>query len=291
MNDHSVRQYNKQTQITGNHHDFADAGVNCYSIRKGEMKVSRTKFWLIPILLVVTVSIFALRPRQTRHLASLPPVMLWAWERPEKLNFIDTSKVGVAFLAKTILLQGESVYNRPRLQPLELPDATRLVAVVRIETDRKETPTLSESQLETTAAEIKALTSSPNIIAIQIDFDATVSQRDFYRQLLQLVRRDLPAQVAMSITALASWCDGDNWIRDLPIDEAVPMFFRMGVDQRQYQSRLKSGEALFKEPCQNAFGLSLDEPIPAPPGGRVYLFNPAPWTETTVNSALEAYKK
>jgi len=217
--------------------------------------------------------------------------MLWAWERPEKLTFIDTKTVGVAFLAKTIFLKNDLVNTRPRMQPLELSDGTRVVAVVRIEADRSEAPTLSPSQLEKSAAEVVELSKLPNLTAIQIDFDASLSQRDFYRQLLQRVRRDLPGQMALSITALASWCDGDNWTRDLPIDEAVPMFFRMGVDQHQFAARLKSGDGFLKEPCQNAAGVSTDEPITAPAVQRVYIFNPAPWTETSVNNALEAYKK
>jgi hypothetical protein len=34
----------------------------------------------------------------------LPAVMLWAWERPEDLSGIDSSRVGVAFLACTVFL-------------------------------------------------------------------------------------------------------------------------------------------------------------------------------------------
>src|SRR5215510_11813025 len=239
------------------------------------MRLSAHKLWFVPALFLLAVSILAFRSRATvpgqNRLASLPPVMLWAWERPEKLNFIDTTKVGVAFLAKTILLKADELNVRPRLQPLELPNETKTVAVVRIETDRREVPALSEYQLTSTAAEISALAKLPNITAVQIDFDATVSQRDFYRQLVQRVRRDLPNQIALSITALASWCDGDNWPRDLPIDEAVPMFFRMGVDQHQFAARLKTGDGFLKAPCQNAAGVSTDEPITAPSVQRVYI--------------------
>src|SRR5260370_36036755 len=66
----------------------------------------------------------------------LPKIMLWAWERPEDLSFIDPSKIGVAFLAKTIYLRGERVESRPRLQPLSVPDSTALMAVVRIESNQ-----------------------------------------------------------------------------------------------------------------------------------------------------------
>jgi hypothetical protein len=114
--------------------------------------------------------------------------------------------VGVAFLAKTLRLEGDRVIAKPRLQPLQLAPNTKLIAVVRIETDH---PTLSATQLEKTADEITSLTGGP---VVQIDFDATVSERDFYRALLREVKPRVPS---LSITALASWCAGDNWLDGL----------------------------------------------------------------------------
>src|SRR4030095_12284537 len=73
-------------------------------------------------------------PESRISLDSLPNTILWAWERPEQLDFIDPEQIGVAYLAKTIQLQQEDVFVRPRLQPLTLRPSTRLVAVVRIET-------------------------------------------------------------------------------------------------------------------------------------------------------------
>ena len=40
------------------------------------------------------------------HNNELPRVILWAWERPTDLHFIDPRQVGVAFLAQTVLLRG-----------------------------------------------------------------------------------------------------------------------------------------------------------------------------------------
>ncbi|HKX29107.1 MAG TPA: hypothetical protein VJ302_15540, partial [Blastocatellia bacterium] len=34
-----------------------------------------------------------------------PRIVLWAWERPENLEFIDPGRIGVAFLARTIRLE------------------------------------------------------------------------------------------------------------------------------------------------------------------------------------------
>jgi hypothetical protein len=230
------------------------------------------KLWLVPVIVLLPISLFALRAKP-----NLPRVIIWAWERPEKLDFIDTDRVGVAFLAKTIRLQGDRVIAKPRMQPLQLAPNTKLIAVVRIETDH---PTLSSTQLQKTADEVTELSLLSALSAVQIDFDATVSERDFYRALLREVKPRVPS---LSITALASWCAGDNWLSDLPIDEAVPMLFRMGVDRglRQFDSPI----------CRNAAGISTDEPIEPPAVDRLYIFNPNPWSRDSLNSALESYKR
>jgi len=229
------------------------------------------KLWLLLALVLLPVSLFALRSKPP---SNLPPVIIWAWERPEKLDFIDTDRVGVAFLAKTLRLDGDRVIAKPRMQPLQLAPNTKLIAVVRIETDH---PSLSSAQLQKTADEITKLSA---LSMVQIDFDATVSERDFYRSLLREVK---PHVRSLSITALASWCAGDNWLSDLPIDEAVPMLFRMGVDKglRRFDSAI----------CRNSAGVSTDELITPPAVDRLYIFNPNPWSRDSLNSALEAYRK
>jgi hypothetical protein len=232
-------------------------------------------FWFLLLIVLLPISLLALRAKPTpKPLPNLPPVIVWAWERPEKLDFINTDQVGVAFLAKTIRLKGDRVIAKPRLQPLQLAPGTKLIAVVRIESDH---PTLSSTQLQRTAAEITKLSA---VSVVQIDFDATVSERDFYRALLREVKPRVPS---LSITALASWCAGDNWLSDLPIDEAVPMLFRMGRDRglRNFDSPI----------CRNSAGVSTDEPINAPAADRLYIFNPNPWSRESLSSALEAFKK
>jgi hypothetical protein len=240
----------------------------------------RKNLWLLLIFVFVPISIFALRPKP-KPLSKLPPVIVWAWERPEKLDFIDTDRVGVAFLAKTLRLEGDRVVSKPRLQPLVLAPGTTLIAVVRIESDHA---TLSSTQLRKVVNEISDLSALPNISAVQIDFDATVSERNFYRSLLKEVKPRVPS---LSITALASWCEGDNWLSNLPIDEAVPMLFRMGIDERQFQSSRRFEPSI----CADSAGVSTDEPINAPEVQRLYIFSPNPWSRDSLNGALETYKR
>lgn len=237
--------------------------------------------WLLLVFVLVPISILALRPKPASPLSELPPVIIWAWERPEKLNFINTDQVGVAFLAKTVRLEGDRVVSKPRLQPLELAPGTKLIAVIRIESDH---PTLSSMQLRKSAVEVASVSALSNVSVVQIDFDATVSERNFYRALLREVKPRVPS---LSITALASWCARDNWISDLPIDEAVPMLFRMGVDQMHFQSRPQFEPSI----CANSAGVSTDEPLTPPNVDRLYIFSPKPWTQASLNSALETYKR
>jgi hypothetical protein len=262
------------------------------------MRTSANKgFWLATIVFSMIVLGAIVRSGiayHTSHLspsaktiAELPPVILWAWERPEELSFIDPNKVGVAFLAKTITLHDNDVAVRPRLQPLNVPAGTKLVAVVRIESDRRHVPTLSATQLDQTVAELISTTRRQRFQAIQIDFDATSSQRDFYRSLIKQLRNSLPNNLPISITALASWCAGDNWLEDLPIDEAVPMMFRLGVEKRLFQS----GYQFSSTPCKASAGISTDEPVARPHVRRLYVFNPDSWTQSSLNKTLEAYNR
>jgi hypothetical protein len=225
------------------------------------------------------------------RLNQMPRVILWAWERPTDLRFINPHDVGVAFLARTIRLRANEVTVRPRLQPLNLADGTSVIAVARVESIVMNKSQLSDQQRDRLAAAIVEMAKLPNVSHIQIDFDATKSERPFYRDLIVDVRRLLPESVSLSITALASWCAHDDWISDLPVDEAVPMLFRMGMEEKQFSNRLESGEDFSAAPCRQSYGISTDEPrANLNLARRLYIFNPDPWTESSVRSILESRK-
>lgn len=236
-------------------------------------------------------------PAPLNRISTLPPVILWAWERPEQLDYLDPQKTAVAFLAKTIYLRADKVVSRPRLQPLALRRGMSVIAVARIESaqgdsHRAEAPTLSPQQVKAAAAEIAVLGTLPNIVMVQVDFDATTTERSFYRALLNELRGKLPESTLLSITALASWCKGDNWLERLPIDEAVPMLFRMGPERKQFLSQLAAGESFTARPCQASAGISTDEPVTQlPPMQRVYVFNPRSWSPAEVKQTMETYQK
>jgi len=225
------------------------------------------------------------------RLDNMPRVMLWAWERPTDLHFVNPQETGVAFLARTIRLHSGEVEVRPRLQPLNLPEAATVMAVARVETDARHRPELSVTQREELAGAIADMAKLPNIAHVQIDFDVTQSERAFYRDVILDVRRRLPQTVSLSITALASWCTYDDWFSDLPIDEAVPMLFRMSADGKQIVRQLNTGDDFIAPACRHSYGISTDEPRSGlSVARRLYVFNPDPWTEDSVRVILESKK-
>jgi hypothetical protein len=187
----------------------------------------------------------------------------------------------VAFLAQTLILTGSDVVYDPRHQPLKVPPATKLIAVTRIESQKitHERPALSQQQQEQLVERIRKTLELPNVTAVQIDFDAVSSERTFYRELLEHLRRELPDNVPLSMTALASFCIGDRWLNDLPVDEAVPMIFRMGVDADHVKSFLANGSDFRESLCRRSYGVALNETITNgfEKGRRVYVFNDRSW--------------
>ena len=236
----------------------------------------------LAILLVLFFHSYKDKPQRPVDKMGLPPVMLWAWERPVDLEYLDTRRYGVAFLAQTLTLKGDEVVLSPRRQPLHVTPETKLMAVTRIESAKSRTgrASLSASQKERVVELILRSLELENISAIQVDFDAVTSEREFYSQLLQELRQKLPQQIPLSMTALASFCVGDRWLNDLPVDEAVPMIFRMGPDDRRIKTMLANGYD-FREPlCRRSYGIAVDEPFAHSfnDGRRLYVFNPRPWT-------------
>lgn len=232
--------------------------------------------------------IVAFRPSNADRISALPDCVIWAWERRENLDFIDPDKIAVAYLAYTLDLAGDRVLIRPRLQPLSTPPHTNLIPVVRIEDDSRYPPSMSAAQCDEAATIISGLARRPFPAAIQIDFDARRSERAFYRGLLSELRGRLPQSIALSITAFASWCIGDDWIDGLPVDEATPMLYRMGPDAARIRAYLRGGGVFHSRLCRASIGLSLDEKMPAiAMNRRLYLYSPKPWTEARLHEALE----
>lgn len=206
-------------------------------------------------------------------------LVLWAWERPEDLRFLD-GEAEVAVQTGFIALKGDRLEARGRRFPLHVarPPAT---AVVHVEIDHSQplrwTPAL---RARLSAAMLHHAGAIPGVRRVQVDFEVRASERPILLDVLRDVRRGLPRGTLLSMTALASWCDTESWLERAPVDEIVPMLFRMGREGEELKRRLAAGGDFRNARCRAALAVATDSPIVrVPPGRRVYLFNPRSWTE------------
>ncbi len=247
------------------------------------LRKNTTAFSSVFIFSLIVTSVGCRSPRQIDPglSASMPTKILWAWERPEDLRSFDPKVYGVAFLAQTIFLEKDSVSPKPRRQPLDVAPGTYMIAVTRIETNKNggERPTFSPEMANKAAALIRSTLELPDVKAVQVDFDAVVSERAFYRMLMNDLKEQLPPETPLTMTSLASWCTGDAWFNDFPVNEAVPMAFQMGADSEKIKTYLRNGNDWNEPLCRGSYGISVDDPLNLPlrSGRRIYYFTNGPW--------------
>jgi hypothetical protein len=205
--------------------------------------------------------------------------ILWAWERPEDLRFAGPS-VAVGVLAGTVILSGSHVFAQPRLQPAKVLGTQQVAGVVHIEIDRGQKLAWTADQRTRASAFVLALLGDPRFAEAQVDFEVKASQRQVLLDLIGDVRAALPPGMHLSMTALASWCDTETWLDTAPVDEIIPMLFRMGPSGEALKHRLADGGDFRLARCRTSVGIATDTPPEGlPPGRRLWLFNPQPWTD------------
>jgi hypothetical protein len=248
----------------------------------------RRTFWLnalvvIPCILVAAWFHFGYRPV---HRLEGPRLIFWTWEKSEDLRFLDPKTEGVAFLASSVELLPDATHVQSRVEALDLPSGIQRIAVVRIYSHPDRPASLSAGQLNEALQTLIAATKLSNVSALQISYDARSSERAFYTKLLTELRRQLGPAYPISITAPASWCISDRWMRDLPVNEAVPMLFSMGQEEAVIRQYLSSTNTFPEALCRGSLGISTSEwwPDPIRSRTRVYVFNQAPWTRESVEN-------
>jgi len=226
-----------------------------------------------------------------------PRLMVWSWQHNDDLSYLDISKAGIAYLVGQYTITGDDVVFERNLSRIKTPEDIYRVAAVRLEVKQ-----LDKSKIEALADNLSgkivasALDNPKKISALQIDFDARESDRKFYSILLRRVRAKLPSSVKLSITALASWCLGDNWLTGshLPVDEVVPMLFSLGLGHRQVTQCLTRNTTLSPKLFAGrlAPGLSINEPNffallsdRIPQYKRLYVFSSHGWSRPTLQKA------
>src|SRR4029077_15053461 len=75
------------------------------------------------------------KPTPSPRMANLPNLYLWAWERPEDLQFLKDKKVGVAFLAQTVYLMPSLAASSPKstFPDSSFSDAARVNILPRLQ--------------------------------------------------------------------------------------------------------------------------------------------------------------
>jgi hypothetical protein len=239
---------------------------------------------LLPFLLLTCLALLPLRYDSMGHaarahpaLAQLPSEIIWAWERPEDLRWLPP-EIGVAYVASTITLTGRQTLIHPRTVPLLLAGGAAVVPVLHVDMAWRHPPKLSPDQSARIAAELLRVARHANRNVVQLDFEVRRSQRPFLAATIATIRRQLDPRIALSSTALASWCLDDYWLKDSQADEIVPMAFRMGADQDLLRRRLLVQRGFNRQRCASAIGFSSDEPMMAVTPRRHYYFSPQAWT-------------
>ena len=238
------------------------------------------KFSIVFLVLLLTSLGFYFFKSKSKNLNI--PVIFWVWERPENLYFVKDKNISFAYLAGTVTKTDKNLEYYSRRQPLRIPDESETISVIRIE-DRSKNHVFEDKYLsEISDYIVKSCREKTSNIACQIDFDASESQIEFYKKLVVSVREKLPKEMKLSLTALVSWCVNDKaWFDELPIDEAVPMFFRLGREENIYWQRISEGRLNISKSCQKAVGVATDEPMPNKIYTKdkpIYIFNNDYWT-------------
>ncbi len=210
-----------------------------------------------------------------------PSRVVWAWERPEALDTLPPG-IGIASVTGFIRLRGGAVVvARGRRFPLTAaPGRAAPIAVIHIEIDQNEAlDWTGQLSARVVGAALAFAHGAPHV---QVDMEVRASQRTVLLDVLRGVREGLPPGTTLSMTALASWCETEDWLDAAPVDEIVPMLFRMGRGGARLRAKLAAGGDFRQPRCRQAAGIATDTPVAVPPGRRLYMFNPLPWDAAAI---------
>jgi hypothetical protein len=163
---------------------------------------------------------------------SQPRIVLWAWTHDDDFSFIDSNTTAIAFYAGTIVLGSETATLCRRKNKLVIPKSCHHFPVFRIE-NAHPTEGATQNAFKVALRLISEYCKTHPCDKLQIDFDASFLDRPAYLNFLQALRKEFGDKKSISITALASWCQGDRWLAKAPVDEAVAMFFSLGKGKEE----------------------------------------------------------
>ena len=79
----------------------------------------------------------------------------------------------------------------------------------------------------------------------------------------------------------------------LPVDEAVPMIFRMGTDDKTIRNMLAGGDDFGEPLCRHSYGVALDEPVDMDmdTSRRLYVFTDHSWTKDDLSLLPDEFRQ
>lgn len=215
--------------------------------------------------------------------------VLWVWNRPSDLRFLDKNDFEFALLTKTLEFDESHVKVISRQSSVLVAEHAMVFPVIRLERigiSTRFSANVTNELIDRICADVK---NYPGAMKIQIDFDARMSEREWYKNLIKTIRNCLPIDWSLSITTIASWCYDKDWLESLSADEIVPMFFRMGRDSSHMRQEFHNFFSSFNDDRKYCPGISLDEPLQiASRTQKLYVFNPKPWDKESI-ALLRSY--
>ena len=226
----------------------------------------------------------------------------WVWDYNQDFTTIKLPRsTGVAYLAATIHVSSQAIIADSRHCRLVIPNNIPKISVIRIELANKiDIKNLKQKEsINKINSLILKYADLNNVEAVQIDYDTRLNERDFYISLIKDLKTKINNQVQLSITALASWCLYDTWIKVLPIDQIVPMFFTLGNDTNNIIEYFKESKDINYAKCLNNIGISVNEEKLAKlilkdvykaksrPKPVVFIYSPKAWDKNSLTKTLE----
>ena len=185
-------------------------------------------------------------------------------------------------LVESLVLRGTGVEHGGRARPLALPAGVRLIPVVHVEAAADAPAEFTSAQRNAVIAAVRRQAAAAGAGLLQLDFEAPARARHAYSSLVASVREALPASVRLSVTALAHWCTQGDWLDRLPVDEVVPMLYRLGPHADEWRRRFAQGDAGLACRCRGpALGFATNDPPPPAllaRAARPYWFDEAAWS-------------
>jgi hypothetical protein len=206
---------------------------------------------LLTIVLVVCAA--------TAGSATVPAsrTVAWLWDEAAVPPW---SAEEVAMVTSHYLLRGDRLLMRPRMHAPSLPAGARVTPVVHVELSVVEPPTGLESRRQVLVDAVVSAAQRSSSGWVQLDMETRPSQRDFHLSLVKDIRAALPADLKLSVTALAWWCQNGAWMDSLAADEVVPMFFRMGRESARWRELVEERPARLHPRCRaGSAGFSAQE--------------------------------